>query len=221
MNHLILSEAYLQQFNADYVKSDIVRSGNPYIDGELHKLFLKTLKQQGLTSILNLGDKPEEGEEYARAEREWAAINCVNYGRIGLEGSNYEPLEKWEEMMDFVQGNEGLMLIHCKYGADRTGIGVTLALYLRHAETLEDAFKEGINPRFNKTKFNMLDHTIYYFLTEVFPKREMDFENWLKEEYDPEVLKKHYDKKVADSSEETRVRVFNQIADEGFLHHTT
>jgi len=101
--------------------------------------------------------------------------------------------EKLLEIRDFLRRLDYPVLFHCKSGADRTGLMGTLYLHWMEGVPIEKTRQLRFFPyfHFRYAKTGILDFLFESYLA-ARRGRSMDFLTWVREEYDPEALRKRF-----------------------------
>ncbi len=88
----------------------------------LGSFHLSNLKKNGLRSIINL----RGGQQLAQNafEKEFCQINKVIYYNVPLASTQWPSKQALLKLIDIFENAESKILIHCKSGADRTGLVV-------------------------------------------------------------------------------------------------
>jgi len=156
----------------------IYRSNHPN-----HERFT-AYRDMGVTTILNLRGKTHHSHYYFEEE------SCNALGMklidIPLKARAVPQPEMLLHVMEVLEGLDGPTLMHCKSGADRTGL--VSAIYLLHIlnKPVEEARKM-LSIRFvhlNFTKTGILDYVIDMYARRV-AKGPISFKDWVQTEYDP------------------------------------
>ncbi len=108
--------------NFDKVNSQIYRGGQPTEDG------LKQLAHMGVKTILDL----QEGGSRARREEDLVNSLGMRYVNVPMRGMQVPSSDQIERVLATLENRaEGPVFVHCKRGADRTGM--VIACYrIRH-----------------------------------------------------------------------------------------
>ena len=179
-DHGIIRSLYL---NKHLVRGALWRSAQP------SPWHLERFAAAGFRTILNLRGAEQENYRY-RLERE----TCERLGLklISLPIRSRTPLKR-ETMIDAItiwDQLDGLTLMHCKSGADRTGLMSTLYLHLKHDVPMREAMNQ-LSLRFGHMRQGRTGIVDYVF--ETFADRHdetgISFREWVETEYDPDALK--------------------------------
>lgn len=126
--------------NFGEVTAHLYRSAQP--DGPA----LEALARRGVKTIINLrmpGDIDPAEEAFARG-------HGIQYLSVPLSGFRAPTDEQIARVLDLIERSTGPVLVHCKYGADRTGTVVALYRMRRQGWSLDEALAEakryGISP---------------------------------------------------------------------------
>lgn len=123
--------------NLDRVDSKVWRCAQP------NRLGLEWLKEQGVGTVINLRNDPWVDEQAVCQEL------GIRYVWIPLSGTRTPTDQQVESVLEAIRLARGSVVIHCLYGADRTGL--TVACYrIRQGMAPQDAFNDakvhGISP---------------------------------------------------------------------------
>lgn len=183
-----LDHAILRGFwrNFHEVTTGIYRSNQP-----THKRFVE-YQALGITHVLNL----RGSDKYAHYLFEKESCDQLGLTLIDhkLYATNAPNPTKVAELITLLRDTPRPYLVHCKSGADRTGLAAVLVLYLLENRPLDEALKQ-LDGKFwhaRKSKAGVLD---YFF--EVFQARHaatgITFEDWLSGEYNQAQLQTDFD----------------------------
>jgi protein tyrosine/serine phosphatase len=152
---------------------------------------IRTFAEQGVRTILNLrGEQPCASY---RLERE----ACYRYGvklvDFHLRSRKAPTAAKIKTALELFERIEYPMLMHCKSGADRTGIMSVLYLYAREGMPLAEAKKQ-LSPfygYFRWTRAGILDAFFERYL-KANARQPIPFITWVETLYDPEQFMSSY-----------------------------
>lgn len=114
---------------------------------------------------------------------------------LPLKSRDVPTPEQVRRIRELALGAEGLVLAHCKSGADRAGLFAVLWRHFRHGEPIATAMSElGFWRRghFRGGKAGVLDYTLQRYLEEG-ASRGLDFLQWTETPgYDPRAIKQAF-----------------------------
>jgi protein tyrosine/serine phosphatase len=144
----------------------------------------------GLKSVLNLRGKVKQG--FYLFEEETCRELGLTLIDVTLSARNAPPREALLAILDHFKTIEKPFLMHCKSGADRTGL--VAALYLLEVEKrpLAEARKE-LSLRYLHLKYTatgILDYILDVYEAEAAGR---SFRDWLEQDYDRHRIKKDYE----------------------------
>jgi protein tyrosine/serine phosphatase len=178
-DHGIVRSIYL---NKHRVRDDLWRSAQP------SPWHLERFAAAGFKTVLNLRGSEQDNYRY-RLERE--ACERLGLKLISLPIRSRNPLKR-ETMIDAINvwdQLEGPTLMHCKSGADRTGLMSTLYLHLKHDVPMREAMDQ-LSLRFGHLRQGRTG--VVDFVFETFADRHdetgITFRAWVETEYDPDAL---------------------------------
>ena len=152
---------------------------------------LERYAQMGIRTILNLRGASNS------AQHKFEVEDCEKYGlelvNIKLSARSAPPKERLIETMDVLEAIEPPFLLHCKSGADRTGL--VSAIYLMHVmgKTAEEGKKQ-LSPRFihlKTTKTGVLDYFIRLYQRRI-ENGPISFRDWVEQEYDQDKVQEGF-----------------------------
>ena len=118
---------------------------------------LKWLKKQGVTDIINLRtmEVPDINFDEAEVVKE-LGMTYHNIPSVSM----YPRKENVGKFLDIVEGvkqNDGKVHVHCKQGADRTGMFSYIYERLNNIGTIKDNLQELIDHHWHKDKYPYLN----------------------------------------------------------------
>jgi protein tyrosine/serine phosphatase len=152
---------------------------------------IRALGRRGVRTIVNLRGERRCGSYFL--EREACArygIELVDFHMRSRKAPTREHIAAAVKLFDRI---EYPMLMHCKSGADRTGLMSALYLFSREAVPLAEA-KRQLSPLygyFKWTRAGILDAFFERYLKS-HENRSMPFLQWVERIYDPEQLTRSY-----------------------------
>jgi protein tyrosine phosphatase (PTP) superfamily phosphohydrolase (DUF442 family) len=173
-DHGFLRAIYL---NLHHLGDGVYRSSQP---SDKH---LKLLAEQGFKTIVNLRD-PSTWGSYALEQ-----ITCRETGMTMIDHrlvSRDPPTrEAILGLQDIIQTAERPMLLHCKSGADRAGIGSALYKMIGQGGSVEDGLAQ-LNIKYghiSASKTGLLDHFLRVY-KDFNEKTPTPFLEWVERHYD-------------------------------------
>mgnify|MGYP003915253353 FL=1 len=146
----------------------------------------------GVKTVLNLRGKTHHAHYYFEVE------SCEKLGMtlidIPMSARKVPTVDVLMQVMDTLEKLDTPTLMHCKSGADRTGL--VSAIYLLHilGKPVEEA-REMLSIRFvhlNFTKTGILDYVIDMYARRV-AQGQISFKDWVVNEYDPMAARAEFD----------------------------
>lgn len=137
----------------------------------------------GLKSVLNLRGTPDQG--FYLFEREACRILDLKLHDIAFSARRAPPKAQLIKLMDMLPELQKPVLIHCKSGADRTGLVSAVYLMEMEGKSLEEAKKQ-LSFRFlhlKRTHTGIMDEILELYGAEA---RGRSFRQWVEEDYDPD-----------------------------------
>lgn len=155
---------------------------------------LRDYADKGITSILNLRGKSTNPPYLF--EREVCAETGQNLIDINHMSARAAPSKAaLLSLLEAMRSTPKPFLFHCKSGADRTSLAAAMYLMVFEGAPVSVARKQ-FSMRFMHlkwTKSGVLDHILDVFEDEA-EQRSMDFEMWLRAEYDGPEIQRSFDK---------------------------
>ena len=153
-------------------------------------------QEMGIKTILNLrGDKPKPFYLFEKEACDALGLTLVT---IKMSAGRVPPRDRLLSLMQIFETIERPFLIHCKSGADRTGLAAALYL-LTYTQTPDDAVRRQLSFRYlhiRKSSTGALD-----FVLEAYLARRKDspisVRDWITDEYDEDALTAAYQAKKA------------------------
>ena len=155
-----------------------------------HERF-EAYRDLGVKTVLNLRGKTHHSHYYFEVE------SCEQLGMtlidIPLSARQVPTQDSLLEVMEILEGLDQPTLMHCKSGADRTGL--VSAIYLLHILGKPVEARKMLSIRFvhlNFTKTGILDYVIDMYARRV-AQSPISFKEWVETEYDPLVARAEFD----------------------------
>lgn len=164
--------------NSSEIAAGVFRSNQP------DPKRLAKLKSQGFKSIVYLRGSSDGAA--IRVERAACAELGLDLHVCRLSARRLPSVERVLELVDLFRKAEKPMLLHCRAGADRTGLASAVYLLVFEKKSIADA-KSMLSPRFGHYKWavtGVLDH-LFVTYEEDYLNTGMSFEEWLRTKYDP------------------------------------
>ncbi|MGP1355926.1 fused DSP-PTPase phosphatase/NAD kinase-like protein [Roseicyclus sp.] len=163
------------------VDDDLYRSSHPGFRR------LERAKRLGVRSVLSLRGDPDATPN-AR-EREACARLGLELRFIQLRTVRLPSAEVLLELLGHYRDMPKPMLVHCKSGADRTGLAVTLYRHVIRGEPLEKA-RRSLHWSYGHLGIGKagLVHRMLDAYGRDYDATGIPFERWVREVYDPEAL---------------------------------
>jgi protein tyrosine/serine phosphatase len=187
------AERKKSQFYADWIDHGILRyrwhnfaeiGPGMYRSNQPNSERFDDYAKLGIKNVLNL--RGANGEAPYNFEVESCEKHGFNLIDLPLSARMRPSREQLSEIMTILEGLEGPTLMHCKSGADRTGL--VSAIYYLHilGRSVEDA-QTMLSLRFvhlNFTKTGILDYVMHLYAKRV-AQSPISFKDWAMTEYDP------------------------------------
>ena len=176
--------------NFEQVSDGVYRSNHP--DDKRFEAYAA----MGIKTVLNLrgvAKQPHYLFEVESCER--LGLTLVTVHMSARQAPKVTHLTK---LMDAFETMERPFLMHCKSGADRTGLAAALYLMMEEGQSVADA-RQQLSFRYlhiRRTSTGILDHFL-----DVYEARNaqspIDIKDWIRTEYDPEALSESFAAKQA------------------------
>lgn len=178
-DHGFVRSIYL---NMHRVSDELWRSAQP------SPWHLERFAERGFRSVLNLRGAEEDNYRY-RLERE--ACERLGLQLVSLPIRSRNPLkpEILKQAIEVWDKLEAPTLMHCKSGADRTGLMSTLYLHLVKGVPVREAMDQ-LSLRFGHLRHGrtgIVDHVFEQFAAR-HDETRISFRDWAETEYDPDAL---------------------------------
>jgi len=148
---------------------------------------LKQARQLGVQSILSLRGDPDTLPN--RRERAACAALGLELRFIGLRTVKLPQPETLLELLALFREMPKPMLVHCKSGADRTGLAVTLYRHVIMGEPLSVA-RQSLHWSYGHLSFGRAGvvHRVLDAYAQAHDRSGVSFEQWVRDSYDPVAL---------------------------------
>ncbi|MBX6315785.1 MAG: tyrosine-protein phosphatase [Isosphaeraceae bacterium] len=113
----------------------IYRSGQPGAD------LTRTIRRYGIKTVLNLRG-PNSAQSWYRHELEATLAAGATHIDVPMASDQWLSRDQAQTLVDVLERAEPPLLIHCEWGAERTGLVAAMAVLLRPGATLEDAERQ-------------------------------------------------------------------------------
>lgn len=135
-----------------------VKAGELYRSAQPTPEKLQTyIKQYHLKSVLNLRG-PQSGAQWYRDEQRVTASNGVQLINFGMSAGRDLTRQEALQLVEIMRNAPKPLLIHCKTGADRTGLATLIYAY-KIAGIDEEKAEEQLAPRFGHFGIPLLSST--------------------------------------------------------------
>jgi protein tyrosine phosphatase (PTP) superfamily phosphohydrolase (DUF442 family) len=115
-----------------------VRPGELVRSAQLSNTQMRTvLNEYRVRSVLNLNGKP--GEADFEGEKRLCAVNGIAFASVKISAVKLPSPDDVRRIAEFCETAQRPVLIHCRQGADRTGLASTLFVTLRDNVPLDEA----------------------------------------------------------------------------------
>lgn len=179
----LIDHAFLRVFwhNFHEVAPGIYRSNQP--DARRFERY-KALGIRSVVSLRGGADTAVMAFQQETCARLGLPIHMVPMSARGLA-----PAARYLQLLDLFETVERPFLIHCKSGADRTGLGAAFYLIDQMGQSVAEAARQ-LSPRylhFRRSKTGILDALLDSY-AETGEAEGMSLRDWLATRYDPEAI---------------------------------
>lgn len=168
--------------NMEEIAPDAWRSNQPSPER------IADLAEMGIKTIINL--RGTANRSHYLLEKEACAAHGIALESLALSAKRAPPKELYLALLDLFETVERPFVIHCKSGADRTGIAS--AFYLLHMNNASVATARAqLSLRYVHIKWlktGILDHILDAYGTDIETHGPMGIRDWLQNYYDPEAI---------------------------------
>jgi protein tyrosine/serine phosphatase len=174
--------------NLDEIAPGVWRSNQP--SPERLRLWAREL---GLKTVVNLRGSPQEG--FYLFEREVTEDLGLKRIDLHLSARSAPPKDRILALMDVLETLETPALIHCKSGADRTGLASAVYLLAVAGRSFDEAMAQ-LSLRYmhlSRSKTGIMDEIMLCYQAEA---RGRSFRDWLESDYDPERITEAFHKRL-------------------------
>ncbi|WP_420402596.1 fused DSP-PTPase phosphatase/NAD kinase-like protein [Nisaea sp.] len=178
-DHGFVRSIYL---NKHRVSDELWRSAQP------SPLHLERLADEGFRTVLNLRGAEEDNYRY-RLEREACARLGLKLVSLPIRSRNPLKPEILREAIEVWDKLDAPTLMHCKSGADRTGLMSTLYLHLVKGVPMREAMGQ-LSLKYGHLRHGrtgIVDHVFEQFAAR-HDETGISFRDWAEREYDPDTL---------------------------------
>jgi protein tyrosine/serine phosphatase len=186
IDHEVLRIIYRNFFPLGKEPHQAYRSNHP------SPRFIKKLKDQyGIQTIINLRGANQTGQYMLEKEA------CEKYGVTLVDSPfssrNAPPIESIHKLFHLFDTVQYPILLHCKSGADRAGIGSVLYEFHKEHIPLEDSKQLSLKyGHIKNSETGILDAFIQNWAQFHHQNPEVKFIDWVDHVYDPEALNKSF-----------------------------
>ena len=188
----LMDHAFLRVFwnNFHQVCDEVYRANQP------SPAHLRSYKEKGIKAILNL--RGFKQQSYALFEQDTCKKLGLELISLPLSSSSAPTTQKLLDLVNILETIPKPVVLHCKSGADRAGLVSALYLMIRQGLSVTEVKKQ------LSFKYLHLDFTktgILDYIFDVFSERlkieSIDFLDWIKREYNAEILNSSFKSRVA------------------------
>jgi len=163
------------------------------IPGEMYRsaqLSAGTLKNKveklGIRTVISLR-RPKPDESWYVNEKQAAAELGIEHHDIALDLTFSPRIDHLLELRDLLEGAPKPLLVHCRAGADRTGLAAIMARLLDGESTLDEA-RAQVAPKYHAFDDDSIGLPMFYgyvswLATQGLPHSSERFNQWLENEY--------------------------------------
>ena len=187
----LMDHAFLRIFwnNFHKVSDDVYRANQP------SPSHLKSYKKLGIRSVLSL--RGRANQSYALFEEDYCKKLDLNLAYTSISSSSAPAPELLINIIDVMRELPKPFVLHCKSGADRAGLVSALYLIAEKKKSVHEA-KRQLSFKYlhlDFTKTGILDY-IFAVFSERLEIGNINFLDWLKQEYNAEILNSSYKSRV-------------------------
>lgn len=150
----------------------------------------------GIKTVLNLrGVSPDPFHAF---EVEWCAEFGLTLVNIQMYAKDAPSKEALNELLDAFETMERPFLVHCKSGADRTGLAAAIFKLVYEGATIDEA-KDCLRFKYHhirRSGAGILDHFLILF-EHAHKATGVGIVDWINGDYDPAELRRSFDEKRA------------------------
>ena len=187
----LMDHAFLRIFwnNFHKVSDGVYRANQP------SPSHLKSYKKLGIRSVLSL--RGPANQSYALFEEEYCKKLDLNLAYTPISSSSAPAPELLINIINVMREIPKPVVLHCKSGADRAGLVSALYLIAEKKRSVNEA-KRQLSFKYlhlDFTKTGILDY-IFGVFSERLEIGNINFLDWLKKEYNAEILNSSYKSRV-------------------------
>jgi len=152
---------------------------------------MAAMRKLGLRTILNL--RGQAGQSFWLFEREAAAAQGITMIDLGMSAKRAPAASVLLTMLDLFRSMEKPVLLHCKSGADRTGLAAALYLIDVEGRPVAEAARQLHWRTLHRSRgpTGILDHFLRMYQRDQ-QATGVSLRDWISHGYDPEALTASY-----------------------------
>ena len=187
----LMDHAFLRIFwnNFHKVSHGVYRANQP------SPSHLRSYKKLGIRSVLSL--RGRANQSYSLFEEDYCKKLDLNLVYVPISSSLAPAPERLINVIDVMRELPKPFVIHCKSGADRAGLVSALYLIVEKKSSVHEA-KQQLSFKYlhlDFTKTGILDY-IFNVFSERLEIEDINFLDWLKKEYNADILNSSYKSRV-------------------------
>lgn len=188
LHNFWIDQGFVRLFwaNAAQIAPGVYRSNQP------DRRRLARMQAEGLASVLYL--RGSDGSAPFRAEQEACAALGLQFHSFNMSAHRLPPPERLLALIALFRRIEKPFLLHCRAGADRTGLASAIYLLAIEGRGIAEA-RAMLSARFGHWSWSstgVLDHLLHQYEAD-HRASGIGFEEWIATRYDPAAITADFD----------------------------
>ena len=166
---------------------------HPVIEGQVYRsaqmspaTFKKKVAEYGIKTVVNL-QRPKRNDGAWIMERATAALMGAEHHDIDMDLTFSPRIDQVRQLRDLLVNAPKPILVHCRAGADRTGLAAVMVKLLDGHSSLQEA-REQIGLKYHVLRDNSIgipffDAYVQWLTSQELPHNTANFNHWLDEKF--------------------------------------